>query len=106
MAELPELSILTDEQNDELIRALYRRLVELEARVLKNRHNSSKPPSSDGLSTKRRALGKSWRASAGGLLRRAGAAPLLRVRLRRDVAAEAASPPGHGDGPLRPAVGG
>jgi hypothetical protein len=50
MRELRELLIFTHEQRDELIRELYRRLVELEARVLKNNHNTSKPLSSNGLS--------------------------------------------------------
>ena len=64
MPQLPDLLALTPEQKDDLIRALYRRLVELEARVLKDSHNSSKPPSSDGLSKKpnpkslRRASGR------------------------------------------------
>ena len=35
MLELPDLTTLTSEQKDDLIRALYRRLVDLEARVRK-----------------------------------------------------------------------
>ncbi|MBI4190187.1 MAG: hypothetical protein HY525_06570 [Betaproteobacteria bacterium] len=61
MPELPELSILTHEHKDDLIRALYRRLVELEARVLKNSHDSGKPPFSDGLSRKPKSLRKQGR---------------------------------------------
>jgi transposase len=53
MPNLPELSILTHEQKNELIRALYHRLVESETRMLKNSCDSGKPPSSDGLSGKR-----------------------------------------------------
>ena len=61
--ELPDLAILTSEQKDDLIRQLFAqvrslteqcrlltaRVLELEARLSKDSHNSSKPPSSDGL---------------------------------------------------------
>jgi transposase len=66
MDELPDLSILTHEQKDELIRMLFplfekvrqltARVEELEARLSKDSHNSSKPPSSDGLAKKTRSL--------------------------------------------------
>lgn len=60
---LPDLAILTSEQKDDLIRQLLApvrslaeqcrlltaRVLELEARLSKDSHNSSKPPSSDGL---------------------------------------------------------
>jgi transposase len=59
---LPELSQLNHEQKDAIIRALFpliaevKRLTacvaELEARLSKDSHNSSKPPSSDGLAKK------------------------------------------------------
>jgi transposase len=55
MKELPELSSLSHEQKDLLIRQLFdlvqqltARVEELEARLSKDSHNSSKPPSSDG----------------------------------------------------------
>ena len=66
MEELPDLSRLSHEQKDELIRMLFPliekvrqltvRVEELEARLSKDRHNSSKPPSSDGLAKKTRSL--------------------------------------------------
>jgi transposase len=62
----PDLSTLSSEQKDVLILALWDRLDKLEAMLLKNSSNSSKPPSSDGFKRKpksRRAAGK---ASPGG----------------------------------------
>lgn len=66
MDELPDLSSLSHEQKDELIRMLFpliekvrqltARVEELEARLSKDSHNSSKPPSSDGLAKKTRSL--------------------------------------------------
>jgi transposase len=56
MPELPELSTMTSDQKDELIRQLFARLAELEARLSKNSHNFSKPPSSDGLAKKTQSL--------------------------------------------------
>jgi transposase len=60
--ELPNLSRLSHEQKDEIIRMLFpliaevrrlsARVAELEARLSKDSHNSSKPPSSDGLAKK------------------------------------------------------
>jgi transposase len=59
---LPDLSRLSHEQKDEIIRWLFpliaevkrlsARVAELEARLSKDSHNSSKPPSSDGLAKK------------------------------------------------------
>ena len=66
MEELPDLSRLTHDQKDDLIRMLFAlieqvrqltaRVAELEARLSKDSHNSSKPPSSDGLTKKTRSL--------------------------------------------------
>jgi len=66
MDELPDLSSLSHEQKDELIRMLFplaekvrqltARVEELEARLSKDSHNSSKPPSTDGLAKKTRSL--------------------------------------------------
>ena len=60
--QLPNLSLLSHEQKDEIIRLLFpliaevrrlsARVAELEARLSKDSHNSSKPPSSDGLAKK------------------------------------------------------
>ena len=60
--ELPDLSSFSHEQKDALIRLLIpliaevrrlsARVAELEARLSKDSHNSSKPPSSDGLAKK------------------------------------------------------
>ena len=66
MQELPDLSRLTHEQKDDLIRMLFplieqvrlltARVEELEARLSKDSPNSSKPPSSDGLTKKTGSL--------------------------------------------------
>ncbi len=60
MSELPDLSLLTSAQKDELIRELFRQVQMLSAQVAqlmaernKNSSNSSKPPSSDGLAKKK-----------------------------------------------------
>ena len=56
MNELPDLTTLTSEQKDELIFQLTARGLEREARQSKNRQNSSKPPSSDGVAKKTQSL--------------------------------------------------
>lgn len=63
MEVLPDLSDLSHEQKDALIRVLFEkvqqltaRLEELEARLSKDSHNSGKPPSSDGLAKRTRSL--------------------------------------------------
>jgi transposase len=66
MRELPDLSTLNTDQKDDLIRQLFARLAELEARVSKNSHNSSKPPSSDGLAKKTQSLRRPSGKKAGG----------------------------------------
>jgi transposase len=70
MNELPNLSTLTSEQKDDLIHFLFdqvirltarvaeltARVAELEARLSKDSHNSSKPPSSDGMTKRTKSL--------------------------------------------------
>jgi transposase len=73
MDALPELSLLSHEQKDALIRMLFEkvrelsaRVEEIEARQSKDSHNSGKPPSSDGLAKKTRSLRVSSGKKAGG----------------------------------------
>lgn len=83
MPELPDLSRLSVAEKDELIRALFEqvkqmgrltqmvqalsaRVQELEAQLRKDSHNSSKPPSSDGLSKKPKSLRESSGRKPGG----------------------------------------
>src|SRR6266404_1726944 len=56
MTNMPNLKDLTPEQKDALIMDLVRRLNALEARLEKDSHNSSKPPSTDGLKRKPKSL--------------------------------------------------
>ena len=82
MDELPDLSSLSHEQKDALIRMLFpliekvrqltARVEELEARLSKDSHNSSKPPSSDGLSKKTRSLRVASGKKPGGQAGRTG----------------------------------
>jgi len=53
---MPDIKNLTPEQKDALIVDLVRRLNELEAKLEKDSHNSSKPPSSDGPKRKPKSL--------------------------------------------------
>ena len=66
MKSRPDLSTLTSEQKDELILQLWDRLDKLEAMLLKNSNNSSKPPSSDGFKRKPKSRRVAGKASAGG----------------------------------------
>ena len=66
MNSRPDLSTLTSEQKDELILQLWDRLDKLEAMLLKNSNNSSKPPSSDGFKRKPKSRRVAGKASAGG----------------------------------------
>ncbi len=63
---LPDLSSLTHAQKDTLILALFARLEALETLVRKDSHNSSKPPSSDGLAKKTRSLREASGKKPGG----------------------------------------
>jgi transposase len=56
MTKMPDIKDLTPEQKDALIVDLVRRLNELEAKLEKDSHNSSKPPSSDGPRRKPQSL--------------------------------------------------
>ena len=63
---LPDLSTLTVAEKDALILTLFARLEALESMVRKDSHNSSKPPSTDGLGKKTRSLRESSGKKAGG----------------------------------------
>jgi len=62
----PDLSTLTSEQKDQLILQLWDRLDKVEAQLLKNSSNSSKPPSSDGFKRKPKSRRVAGKASPGG----------------------------------------
>ena len=62
----PDLSGLSHGEKDILILTLLARLDALESKVNKDSHNSSKPPSSDGLAKKTRSLRESSGKSVGG----------------------------------------
>lgn len=71
--QVPDLKSMTHEQKDALIieliatvNALLKRVDELEARLDKDSHNSSKPPSSDGLRRKPKSLRERGKAKVGG----------------------------------------
>jgi len=66
MPELPNLSTLSPEQKDVLILSLFERIRLLEERLSKDSHNSSKPPSSDGLQRKPKSLRKAGVTGPGG----------------------------------------
>jgi transposase len=62
----PNLSELTHAEKDALIVALLERLAALENKTGKDSHNSSKPPSSDGLQRRPKSLKEKSGAKAGG----------------------------------------
>src|SRR5437870_1704335 len=62
----PDLSALTNAEKDTLILTLLARLEALESMVRKDSHNSSKPPSSDGLGKKTRSLREASGKKTGG----------------------------------------
>ena len=64
--QFPDLKAMTHEQKDGLILDLVRRVNELEARLGMDSHNSSKPPSSDGLHRKPKSLRERGKAKVGG----------------------------------------
>jgi transposase len=66
-ARIAELEAVVAQQREQ-IATLLERLRELEARVAKDSHNSSKPPSSDGLGRKTRSLRKKSGRKPGGQL--------------------------------------
>jgi transposase len=90
----PDLSSLTSEQKDALILALWDRLDKLEAMLLKNSSNSSKPPSTDGFKRKPKSRRVGGKASAGGQKGHPGST-LKRVALADEV--QLHSPPEHCD---------
>ena len=62
----PNLSEMTHVEKDTLILALLERLAALENKVNKDSHNSSKPPSSDGLQRRPKSLKPKSSANVGG----------------------------------------
>ncbi|MGO4332565.1 DUF6444 domain-containing protein [Cupriavidus sp. M-11] len=56
MTKIPSLNDLTPEQKDALIIELVTRLDALETKLEKDSHNSSKPPSTDGMKRKPKSL--------------------------------------------------
>jgi len=67
-AKLEAESAALREQVREQVRALLERVQVLEARLAKDSHNSSKPPSSDGLTRKTKSLRTKSGKKAGGQL--------------------------------------
>jgi transposase len=62
----PDLSTLTNAEKDTLILSLLERLEALESKMRKDSHNSSKPPSTDGLAKKTRSLREASGNKVGG----------------------------------------
>jgi transposase len=66
VSPLPNLSEMTHAEKDALILALLERLAAIEGKLPKDSHNSSKPPSSDGLKRRPKSLKPKSNAKAGG----------------------------------------
>ncbi len=64
---IAELEALVEQQHEQ-IAALLERVRDLEARLAKDSHNSSKPPSSDGLARKTKSLRRTSGKKPGGQL--------------------------------------
>jgi transposase len=91
-ARIAELEALVEQQRKDMERLLnantelLMRIQELEARLAKDSHNSSKPPSSDGLGRKTRSLRKKSGRKPGGQLGHPG--ETLRLVMRPDEVVE------------------
>jgi len=92
MKTRPDLSTLTSEQKDELILQLWDRLDKLEALLLKNSSNSSKPPSSEGFKRKTKSRREAGKANVGGQKGHPGST-LKRVAVADEV--QLHQPPSH-----------
>src|SRR4249919_2490610 len=84
-ARIAELEAIMAQQREQ-IATLLERLGELEARVAKDSHNSSKPPSSDGLGRKTRSLRRKSGKKPGGQLGHRG--ETLRLVMTPNVVVE------------------
>ena len=63
--KLPELSKMTHEEKDEMIRLLFEAIIELRGKASKNSRNSNNPPSSDGLGKQTKSLREKSNKSPG-----------------------------------------
>jgi transposase len=94
---IAELEVMVEQQREQ-IAALLERVQELEARLAKDSHNSSKPPSSDGLARKTKSLRRRSGRKPGGQLGHRGetlhlvATPDLVVEQRPTVCAGCQAP--------------
>src|SRR6516162_130505 len=82
---IAQLEALVEQQREQ-IAALVERVHELEARVAKDSHNSSKPPSSDGLARKTKSLRRRSGRKPGGQIGHRG--ETLRLAAAPDVVVE------------------
>ena len=94
---IAELEALVEQQHEQ-IAALLERVRDLEARLAKDSHNSSKPPSSDGLARKTKSLRRTSGKKPGGQLGHRGetlrlvATPNVGVEQRPAVCAGCQAP--------------
>ena len=63
--KLPELSKMTHEEKDDMIRLLFEAIIELRGKASKNSRNSNNPPSSDGLGKQTKSLREKSNKSPG-----------------------------------------